>query len=148
MQDVLIRSDKHGLYDLQIDGKDFASAQGFETVIPVSFFTDARASASMVQNARRRRGWVADSEIGGLLWLLDQARLNQDTVNLAGVYARESLQHLLDNDLATGVTVTVDQNTARGVVITTSVNVSNNQTQRYVSLWKTTDFTRIESSWD
>lgn len=144
-QDILIKSDSNGLYDLQIEDKDFASAVGFETVIPVSYFTDARAPAPLVQDARRRRGWVADSDIGSLLWLLDQARLTQDTINLARVYAQSALQHLMDNNIATGVTVSVGQSTARKITILTTITVANNDSQRYVSLWKSTDFKRIEA---
>jgi phage gp46-like protein len=150
-QDILIKSDNFGLYDLQINGSDFASAAGFETVIPVSYFSDARASAALVQDARKRRGWVVDTldadgrETGSLLWLLDQARITQDTINLARTYAQAALQHLVDDNVAANVVVSVEQNSTRGITILTTITSSNNEIQRYVSLWKTTDFKRIVS---
>ena len=98
-QDMLIKADSRGLYDIQIDGYDFASSQGFESAVPTSFFSDARASSVYVQEAKNRRGWVGNilyavdgRELGGLLWILDQARLTQDTVNLAKSFCEDSLQ--------------------------------------------------------
>ena len=102
MQDVLIKQQESGLYDLQIEGTDFASAEGFETAIPTSYFSDARANPTEVQEAENRRGWVGnilnidiERELGGVLWLLDQERLTDDTINFAKSYAQDSLQWLI-----------------------------------------------------
>lgn len=149
-QDVLIKADAYGLYDIQINGADFASAYGFETAIAVSFFTDARADAVQVQEAFRRRGWpgnilYADEglQLGGLLWLLDQARITADTLNFAQAYAQASLAWLLSGDIARSIRVTVERSGARDITILTDIITIENAIQRYITLWRNTDLTRI-----
>ena len=150
MQDVLIRQDEDGLYDLVIDGHDIASAEGFESAIPVSYFTDARASTVQVQEAKNRRGWVGNlltvdigRELGGQLWMLDQARLTEDTINFGRSYAQGSLQWMLDDSVARQITIRVEKTGDREIKIFTDITTINNTITRYVTLWRNTDFTRI-----
>ena len=151
-QDVLIRSDSRGLYDLEIDGADFASAYGFETAIPTSFFTDARASETQVQEAHRRRGWAGNilyvdqgRQLGGLLWILDQARIVNDTINFAKRFAEDSLQWMLDDGVALAVQIDVERTAIRAITISTDILAIDNTVQRYITLWRATDLTRILS---
>ena len=149
-QDVLIKSDDRGLYDIQIDGADFASAYGFESTIPVSYFTDARASAAQVEEADRRRGWVGNilyvdeaRQLGGLLWLLDQARVTDDTINFGKSYAQGSLQWMIDDGLARSIEINVERDGRRSIQIETDITTVDNTVQRYVTLWRATDLSRI-----
>jgi len=149
MQDVLIKPDATGIYDLVIDGADFASAEGFETAIATSLFTDARAPAVQVQEAQDRRGWVGNilyldngREIGGLLWILDQARITEDTLNFAKQFAMDCLQWMTDDDVARSVEVIVNQSDTRSVKIYTNVTTVDNTVLRYVTLWRDTDLSR------
>lgn len=136
-QDVAIKTDENGLYDLSLDGPDFLGASGYGSIIPVQYFSDARAPESVVQGANNRRGWVADKELGGLLWILDQARMTQETINLAEVYARESLQMLIDTGLASSVECKVEES-GRGIIIKTIIQTPDNITKRYMSMWRDT----------
>ena len=149
-QDMLIKSDQYGLYDLQIEGADFSSAEGFETAIPTSFFSDARASAVQVQEAKSRRGWVGNilnidsgRQLGGLLWILEQARITDDTINFAQIYAQDSLQWMIEDGIARSIKVSIERNGHRGLTILTDITSINNTVQRYVTLWRATDFSRI-----
>jgi len=150
MQDVLIKSDSNGIYDIQIDGSNFASSEGFETVIPTSYFSDSRASTVQVQKAKDRRGWVGnilsvdiDRELGGLLWTLDQARITEDTLNFVKSFAQDSLQWLLDDGIARGVQITVEREGVKEIRIFTNIIAIDNTVLRYVTLWRNTDFNRI-----
>jgi len=149
MHDVLVKQDENGIYDLVLEGSDFASAEGFETAIPVSYFTDARAATVQVQNANRRRGWVGnilyaeiERELGGLLWVLEQARIISDTINLAKSYAEGSLQWMLEDGIARFIEVKVEQSGTREIFIYTNITTIDNTVQRYVTLWRLTDLTR------
>ena len=150
MQDVLIKMDENGLYDLQISGADFESAEGFESAVPTSFFSDSRASSVQVQEAQSRRGWVGniltvdiDRELGGLLWILDQARINDDTINFARNYARDSLQWMIDDGIARNIQVIVEkEGTSKIEIYTNIINIDNTVT-KFVTLWRSTDFKRI-----
>lgn len=149
-QDVLIKADGRGLYDLVIDGADFASAYGFESAIPTSYFTDARAPAVQVQEAARRRGWAGNAlyldegrEVGGLLWLLDQARVTPDTINFAKGYAADSLQWMIEDGVARSIIIEVERDGTRSILISTDITSIENTVQRYITLWRGTDLTRI-----
>lgn len=149
-QDVLIRADSRGLYDLQISGADFESAEGFETAIPVSLFSSARASATQVQDAKNRRGWIGnilyaedDRELGGLLWILDQARITQDTLNDAKTYAQDSLQWMIEDGQARSIRVEVVKTSSRSIQILIDITEIDNTVQRYITLWRSTDLNRI-----
>ena len=149
MQDVLIKPNDDGLYDIQIDGADFASAEGFETAIPTSLFSDARASSIQVENAKDRRGWVGnvlfidiDRELGGLLWTLDQVRITENILNFAKTFAQDSLQWMLDDNIAKNIFVSVEKVSDRSIKIFTNITTIDNQVQRYVTLWKKTDINR------
>lgn len=149
-QDLLIKSDARGLYDLQISGADFEAADGFETAIPTSFFSSARAPATQVQEAKNRRGWVGnilyavdDRELGGLLWTLDQTRLTNDTLNIAKSYAEASLQWMLDDGIARSIRITVEKTSARSIQILTDIVTIENTVQRYITLWRSTDISRV-----
>lgn len=149
-QDVLIKGDDRGLYDIQIEKSDFASAYGFETAIPTSYFTDARASAAQVEEAERRRGWVGNilylddgRQLGGLLWILDQARLTADTINFAKSFAQGALQWVIDDGLARSIQISIERNGIRAIRIETDIFTIDNTVQRYVTLWRATDLSRI-----
>lgn len=150
MQDMLVKSDDRGIYDVQINGSDFASSEGFETAIPTSYFTDARAPAVQVQEAQDRRGWVGnilsvdlERELGGLLWILDQARITEDTLNFTKSFAQDSLQWLIDDGVARLVQITVEREGVDTIRIFTNITTIDNTVLRYVTLWRSTDFNRI-----
>jgi len=144
MQDVKITPNAQGLYDLAVSGGDFESVDGFDTAVPVSLFTDSRAPAAQVQNAQSRRGWVGNilsvdlgRELGGLLWVLDQARVTDDMLNFARQYAQDSLQWLIDDSQARNVTVSVERCTD-GIEIYITITTADDTVLRYVSLWRNT----------
>jgi phage gp46-like protein len=144
-QDVLIRPNQFGIYDLQFDGPDFQSAEGFETAIPVSLFTDARAPANAVQDPLRRRGWVGnllgdiDRELGSLLWLFEQSRLTAATLNDLRAAATNALRWLIEDGAAREVDVTVDQPTSRGVRIFIRITGLDNDVNQFSVLWRRTN---------
>lgn len=152
MQDILIRPQESGLYDMVIDedARDFESAGGFETAIPVSLFTDARAEESLVANPKNRRGWVGNIstledgfELGSLMWTLDQSRLTSDTLNTARVEARAAFDWMLRAGLVTQIQVEVERNSQREIVIYIQFQSIDNVIRRYVTLWRKTDATQL-----
>jgi|GEM_PF-771193 len=77
----------HGYYDLVIDAtsRDFATTDGLESALFVSFFSDRRARPDEVADPLKRRGWIGDlvSEVpgdlhGSGLWLYEQRRLTRE----------------------------------------------------------------------
>jgi phage gp46-like protein len=146
MQDVLLKYDTTlGVYDLQLDSADFASVDGMETAIVVSLFTDSRAPENLVPTAQRRRGWIGNiltvtqrRELGSILWTLDQARITQNTLNNARVYAQGCFNWMVDDGIARSVSVDVVQQNRSEIVINIEFTDLDNKTERYTTLWRAT----------
>lgn len=153
MQDILIRANSDGLYDFVIEGNEFASAGGFETAIPVSLFTDARAPAALVSEPRYRRGWIGNlmtaatmRQLGSILWVLDQSRITQETINVARLAAQDAFQWMIDDGEALGVNVDVENNAKGRFVITINITDTSNVVSRYQTLWRATDASVIPNT--
>jgi phage gp46-like protein len=139
--DIKLTQDDSGLYDISIKDDDFESVEGFESAITTSLFTDGRAPAYNIPDSFRRRGWIGN--IGtpklptSLLWLLDQSRLNQSTLNSARLYAQECLQWMTDNLIARTIDVDVTSD-ERGAVVSIALLGYSDQSNRFYIIWKET----------
>lgn len=133
-------------YDLEIENGDFTNEPGLDTALWISLFTDARASATQVTVPQHRRGWlgniassVENRELGGLLWLVNQRRLNQDTLNEVVDFARKALQWLTDDGIAINVEVSGAIIPRSGIQLTIVVTSPDGSTEtHYVPLWEET----------
>lgn len=146
-QDIRLEKNDDGIYDIPFndEGNDLASVDGLETAIVVSLFTDARASSGNVPEAFRRRGWCGNIltkpknyELGSVLWTLEQARLNQSTLNLAEDITRRALRWMITDGIADTVNVTAQKVTERTGKITIVLYRENNETARYSTVWLAT----------
>jgi phage gp46-like protein len=153
MQDVLIRANSDGLYDFVVDGNVFASAGGFETAIPVSLFTDARAPAALVPDPQYRRGWIGNlltastmRQLGSILWVLDQTRITRETLNVARLAAQDAFQWMIDDGIALGVLIDVTQAGTTGFLIHIQITDTSNVVSRYQTLWRATDASVIPNT--
>jgi phage gp46-like protein len=147
MQDVKLELDAQGRYDLVVgDNGDFERVSGFDTALWVSLFTDARASSSQVVLPEQRRGWVGDTvspvidrPLGGLLWLVDQRRLNQATLNEAIDYTNKALNWLLEDNLVSGIDVTGAIVPLSGITLTVTLTTLVGVIEtHYYNLWELT----------
>jgi phage gp46-like protein len=84
--------------------------------VTISLFTWRRAGPDDPVNDSDRKGWwgdcapsVAGDQIGSRLWLLARRTLISDTLKDAKAYAEEALAWLLDDQIVTAVTVTVER---------------------------------------
>jgi len=149
-QDVLIKPDEVGMYDIEIEGSDFKSAGGFESAIPLSLFTDARVEPQTVHDASKRRGWVGnilyvdiDRQLGSTLWVLDQARITQAVINQARIAAKESHQWLIDDGLVLNISVEVITENFRKIEIALTFFNTDNTIDRYIAIWRNTDASQL-----
>lgn len=152
MQDILIKLQNSGLYDLQLnsDGTDFESVEGFDTAIPIAFFTDKRADKTFVSNSYNRRGWIGNIltkddnfELGSLLWTLEQAKLGQIEINNSQIFAKDSLQEFLDIGAANSIIIITKQTGVRTITIYTLITDDNNEISSYKTLWRGTNADNI-----
>lgn len=98
---------------------DLASDRGLTTAAILSLATDRRAEPDDVPpsgDARERRGWWADQFadvdgdlFGSRLWLLDRAKLNNETVLRAKEYVREALAWMIEDKVVAAIDVQVER---------------------------------------
>lgn len=97
-----------GVADVEQTGDDGAllTDEGLETIVLVALFTDRRITAAEAEElgVTDRRGYWADAvdgEItGSRLWTLERARVTQETIRRAELYAVEALEPIVAAGLA------------------------------------------------
>jgi len=106
MTDIALFQTESQFFDFEIENGDFKFTQGLDSAILTSLFLEKRADKSEVPRPELRRGWIGNLsnqdptfEKGSKLWQLEQARLNQDSLNKAVNEAQLSLQWLVDDGL-------------------------------------------------
>jgi phage gp46-like protein len=97
-------------FGLSVAAGDLSTTQGIETAVLYALFTDARIDVDELRDGETYRGghWadqlLGESE-GSKLWTLKREKQTQDTLNRAVAYAKEALQHLIDDGIATRIDV-------------------------------------------
>lgn len=144
--DIKLTQDATGLFDVSFANGDFETVDSFDTSLQVSLFADARASASQVPRSELRRGWWGNQfdsdfplfEVGSKLWLLNQARLTQDTLNNAVDFARNALQWLVLKNHAKDVKVSGSL-ASEGITLAITIDRGNSIVEtKYYDLWNNT----------
>ncbi len=146
MSDLKLTQGDDGVFDLVIEDGNFVIEDGFDTSIMVSLITDARAPADKVVLPENRRGWMGNlvspvdgRDLGGLLWLTEQRRLTQDTLNETVDYARKSLNWFVEDGLANSIDVTGEIVPRSGIRLTIAITaLTGVPDKHYINLWEVT----------
>jgi len=112
----LVREVGTNIYDIDFDSDgDFLMIEGLDTSILMSVFGEKRATASeLIEPIFRRGDWsnelndVIDYQVGSLYWLLEQARADQESLNLAIDALEDGLSWMIDDALVKEVSVDGD----------------------------------------
>jgi phage gp46-like protein len=134
------------LYDINILNGDIETTATFDTNLQVSLLAERRADPSEVAIPEKRRGWFGNElseivgfEIGSKLWLLEQARRTQTTLNLAINYAIESLQWMIEDNLIENFEVSGEFSGNFGIILTIRLQITPSETEtRFLQLWRNT----------
>lgn len=114
--DIALTQQEDGSFDISVDENgDLAQTADIDTAIYMSLLTDKRAASSEVLLPQNRRGWWGnifntdpDYEIGSKMWLLEQSRGTQDTLNKAQQYVVDCLQWLITDKYVKGIEVNAE----------------------------------------
>ena len=102
-----------GYADLSMAGPALATGDDLQTAALISLFTDQTASpddALPASMSHDPRGWWADTyeadQIGSKLWQVFNRPTSQDTLNFARDAATQALQWMIEDGVASAVSVT------------------------------------------
>lgn len=144
MQDIAVNIDS-GYYDISITEGDFTLIDGLDTAIELSLFVDKRADESEVAEASLRRGWIGNEqsedpeyELGSKLWLIEQARSIQNTLNKAIDYSRDCLNWMIPDNLIKDLTVDGSISDDKITINNTFVRFDNSTFNKQFVLWENT----------
>lgn len=133
-------------YDLIIgDSGDFETTEGLDTTLLVSILSDARASESEIPIPSQRGGWLGNlaflrdnSQLGSLLWTIQQRRRTTGNLNIAIDQAQKALNWMVEDGIAQDVIVTGALSTV-GADISIQVSAFSGDVENiYIPLWKET----------
>ncbi|MCP4552351.1 MAG: hypothetical protein GY834_09985, partial [Bacteroidetes bacterium] len=143
-QDILVVQNSDGIFDIQFENGDLKGDPGLTTAVNISLFTDSRAPSDIVSLPENQRGWMGNlvstvigRELGGLVWLTDQRRLTQDTLNDSIDYSNKALEWMVTDGLLTSIDVTGEIIPRLGVQLKIILVAVNGITEtRYFKLWE------------
>lgn len=146
MQDIAMLK-RGDLYDIAFDAGDIKTIEGLETAAVLSLFTDARADKSETAKTTRRRGWLGNAtmftdghEIGSKLWLLEQARLTDETEKNLQTYVSNCFAWMLKDRLIRSFEVTTGKENQQATFNVKFVITENFVTSINFALWNNTNF--------
>lgn len=129
-----------------VAGPSLAEDDGLQTAVLLSLFLDRLADAGdAALEPTARRGWWGDAypevegdHIGSRLWLLAREKQLPQVQARAELYAREALQWLIDDGVASAVDVAAEVPTAGvlGLAVTITRSAQPVLRYRFESFWK------------
>lgn len=131
-------------YDISIGANgDFSTDDGYDTQIKMAILGYKKANQDEVVDPLLRRGWIGnvffdEFENGSKVWLYEQSRLNNSTVNSIKFEVEKSLQYFIDDGKADNIEVTAISTidaisvSVNFYVGTNSINIEN------INVWEAT----------
>lgn len=112
MSDILLGVED-GCFDIRLKDGDLERDEGLETAVAISLFTNRRVGDEELPDlATSKEGWWGDTfpevdldRIGSRLWTLDREKRVIETLRKAEDYAREALNWLLEDGVASSIEV-------------------------------------------
>lgn len=128
----------------QVSGPSLAEDDGLQTAVVLSLFTD-RVAAAGETAPTSWRGWWGDAypevegdKIGSRLWELAREKHLPSVLGRAELYAREALQWLVDDGIASDIDVSAELQGTEVLGLSISIKRSTKPVVqfRFESFWK------------
>jgi len=140
--DIKLTQGNDGIWDISLDEDgDLEKDEGFSTTIGLTLSGRRRADEGEVFIPQKREGWIGNLlpavpgyERGSKLWLYQQARLTPSLPAQLRNETRESLEWMVEDDLARNITVTGRQSDSSKVLVEISIDGE----PLYFDLWNNT----------
>lgn len=142
MKDIGLFLDNEIIEPKMLNG-DLAGDEGLETAILISLFTDQRVREDELPPLETsRRGWFGDmvspiegDQIGSKLWLYDREKITDTVLAQMETRATASLQWLIDDGVASAVSVTVTREELYKVKFNVVVTRPTGTSDKYAFFW-------------
>lgn len=149
MSDIALLFDPIDGPDIAIDGAGIQLDEGLRTAILISLFTDARApdAAVLPHEDADRRGWwgngfptetdARESELGGLLWLLEREKITPAAIARARDAAYAALRWFVTDRIASAIRINIEVQQRKRLALSVELDRPTGPArQRYDFLWE------------
>lgn len=141
--DFKMTPDSNNIYDFTIsDTGDFETEDSYDTAITYSVLGERRATASEVQPASLRRGWIGNEfnvfENGSKVWLYYGERVTRDILNGVQNEVLSAVDWLVADGRAINTSAEAFIRDGSISVTVTIVRPSSEVEQRFIELWDNT----------
>ena len=134
---------EQGCYDLRLRDGDLLGDGGLETSIIISLLTDRRVTQEQLPEFQTdRKGWWGDllpvvdgDQIGSRLWTLNRSKISNETLRLHEDYAREALQHFIEDGVADSIAIEANYNDDFHLILDIDIIRPENQNTRFNIVW-------------
>ena len=128
----------------QTSDNSLVEDEGFETVIAISFFTDARATADeLAKYGKEQRGYWLDAfeedltlNTGSKLWLLAGAVINDENIATAKTFCDEALAWFVADGAALKIENTVERFDEDSIAGQTAIYRPTDPKSPYLMPWE------------
>lgn len=142
MRDVLLKL-IDGLFDISLLDNDLEADDGLETAVAISFFTDMRVSVEELPYGQTdQRGWWGDmfpekdqDKIGSRMWTLQPAKITAETRNKASDFARECLQWMIDDGIASSINFESEYNGLKQLITSVEIIKPSGEIANFSVFW-------------
>ena len=145
---------QQGCYDLKLENGDLVADGGLETAIIISLFTDKRVTTEQLPEfATDHQGWWGDmlpvidgDQIGSRIWTLNRSKITNETLRLHEDYAREALQHLIEDGVVDSIQIDANYNDDFNLVLDIAIIRPDNENTRFNVIWDNQTVTILNRS--
>lgn len=131
------------IYDLELDEQgDLSNGDFFDTSLTYALLGERRASPSEVPQSQLRRGWIgnqnSDFENGSKLWLFEQARKTQTTLNGLTTAAFNGVSYFIEDGLVQNIEVNSVFTNDGAAIEVVVIRFDSEVDRRFFKLWDNT----------
>lgn len=128
-----------------LDSTDISNQESLTRAVIISLFTWRRANPDDIVEGQKMGYWgdvaeppAANDKIGSRLWLLAREKIVNSTFNRAREYAKEALQWLIDDAVASRVDVVAERYGIDGLALICTIYRTDGKavTLRFDNAWE------------
>lgn len=128
-----------------LDSTDISNQESLTRAVIISLFTWRRANPDDIVEGQKMGYWgdvaeppAANDKIGSRLWLLAREKIVNSTFNRAREYAKEALQWLIDDAVASRVDVVAERYGVDGLALICTIYRTDGKavTLRFDNAWE------------